>query len=70
MKPTYEKNTTGWVWWCRTHRRIATHILKREGMSPEAHCDPALGGITLPCDCVCINWLSLLKAKTPPAGSS
>jgi hypothetical protein len=70
MNPTYEKNTTGWTWWCRTHRREATHLLKREGCSPVATCDPALGGILLPCDCVCKNWLLVVEAKTPPAGSS
>ena len=42
--------------WCRTHKRMATHLLVRDGeLSPKHVCDPALGGITLPCDAVDIE---------------
>ena len=38
--------------WCKTHNRRATHLLFRSGMVPAPHCDPKLGGIMLPCECV------------------
>lgn len=34
------------VWWCESHQRVATHIAG----DGRRHCDPALGGITLPCN--------------------
>ena len=48
QKPYYKTNT-GSLPWCATHRRFATHLLVREGMEDEPHCDPKLGGITMPC---------------------
>ena len=36
---------TGYLWWCRVHRRAATHTDK----NGKRCCDPKLGGILLPC---------------------
>jgi len=33
------------IWWCASHKRPATHIDRRG----KHCCDPALGGILLPC---------------------
>lgn len=39
--------------WCRVHRRTATCIrYAAAGQPPVACCDPKLGGIMVPCDCV------------------
>lgn len=44
----YKINEDGRRWWCNSHQRPATHV--RDGTF---HCcDPNLGGILLPCDCV------------------
>ncbi len=56
MKPEYFKNPQQPIdsqngWWCRIHGRSATHILRREGMDDEPHCNPELGGIMFPCQC-------------------
>jgi len=57
---SYEKADGSW--WCNSHKRPATHVrIKDDGSSPERVCDPNLGGILLPCDCVRIEnreeWL-------------
>lgn len=39
-------DSTDQVWWCESHQRVATHI----AADGRRHCDPALGGITLPCN--------------------
>ena len=44
----YMEDKSGELWWCNSHERRATHILKRGG-SVEHHCDPKLDGILLPC---------------------
>lgn len=38
-------------WWCKTHNRQAEFI--RHGLDNRIAycCDPALGGIMMPCDC-------------------
>jgi len=38
--------------WCETHKRVATHLLVREGMEATPNCDPAESGILAPCKCV------------------
>ena len=36
-------------WWCNSHQRRATHVRERD----QYHCcDPKLGGIMIPCECV------------------
>lgn len=47
--PWYELDTSGEIWWCKTHDRVATHILHRIGGSTEHVCEPGLPGIMLPC---------------------
>ena len=32
------------LWWCNVHQRLATHFIRGKPV-----CDPALGGIMLPC---------------------
>lgn len=47
INPPYELAATDELWWCNSHQRRATH---KRG---DYHCcDPALGGILLPCSCV------------------
>ena len=41
----------GYVFWCRVHHRIATHMNE---YNLHLCCDPSLGGIMMPCD-VCIT---------------
>ena len=49
----YEEDKSGEAWFCRTHGRKATHLFYRMGSKiPEHHCNPNLGGIMLPCDCI------------------
>lgn len=57
MTPRYERLPESEHQWCSVHRRVATHVLIRDGCEspelnpPEHCCDPALGGIMLPCKC-------------------
>ena len=48
------KNDDGKFWWCNTHRRQATHLMSYpfQPGKETPHCDPVLGGIMIPCDCV------------------
>ena len=39
-------------WWCTVHNRPATHMFVSLGGVASHHCDPKLGGIMLPCQCV------------------
>lgn len=55
------------LWWCDSHNRRATFVLRREGESPEAHCDPKLGGILLPCKCRLLDWKKFVAI--PPKGA-
>ncbi len=48
----YVRDVSGRLWWCNSHGRRASHVLHRETMEPTHVCDPALGGIMLPCSCV------------------
>lgn len=48
----YREDKSGEFWWCNSHRRSATHILKYDDGREAHHCDPRLGGIMLPCVCV------------------
>lgn len=41
----------GYVFWCRAHHRIATHM---QESNLHLCCDPTLSGIAMPCD-VCIT---------------
>lgn len=46
----YKPNESNERWWCETHQRPATYLLRRSfGDIP--CCDPALGGILIPCVC-------------------
>lgn len=48
----YKKDDSGKLWWCNSHRRRATHIFK------DRHCcNPNLGGIMIPCQCVDLTGL-------------
>src|ERR1700685_3364615 len=38
-------------WWCKSHNRAATHMSQRPDGSQRHCCNPALGGIMLPCEC-------------------
>lgn len=52
MRPAvYVKGSPSEHWFCTTHKRRATHIRERDG---HHCCDPSLGGITIPCQCVLI----------------
>lgn len=55
-KVSYEPDLSTDLWWCNSHSRRATYIRIREwrdGRRDTAHeCDPALGGILLPCHAV------------------
>ncbi|MHB8272518.1 hypothetical protein [Bradyrhizobium sp.] len=49
-KVTYTKIEDSRYWaWCTVHKRNATHVRNTDG---KLHCDPALGGIMLPCDTI------------------
>jgi hypothetical protein len=39
------------LWWCKSHRREATHVWTDENGNRRICCDPKLGGIMLPCNC-------------------
>lgn len=64
--PAYSKNSR---WWCKAHKRIATHVLLRKGMPPALCCDPDLGGIMRMCQVVEATQayikLQLDENKTP-----
>lgn len=52
---SYEPAPDSESWWCNTHNRPATHLLKKSRVSwrhSERVCNPSMGGITLPCQCV------------------
>ena len=50
-RPTYAPNTDDRVWWCNAHQRQATWRVSNYDWST-ACCDPGLGGIMIPCECV------------------
>jgi hypothetical protein len=62
-KPTYEKDESGEVWWCNIHNRRASHIFTYIGGKRVHHCDPKLGGIMIPCECVNITDLVEIFAE-------
>ena len=49
--PYYARLKDGDSWYCKVHKREATHILLRDGMKPTVCCDPKLGGILALCNC-------------------
>lgn len=54
-KAEYIKSNPAEIWWCNSHRRRATYMKAPNFNRPLANyhcCDPALGGITIPCVCV------------------
>lgn len=60
MTDIYVKDTSGEVWWCNAHQRPATHIGRKPGFAIDRkhHCDPQLGGIMIPCDCVNLTGIA------------
>lgn len=58
MEAEYIKNNDG-VWWCNSHQRKAEYISLKEGylIHNEHCCNPRLGGILLPCNCIEITNL-------------
>ena len=48
------------MWWCNTHRREATHV-KANG---DHCCNPAFGGITMPCFSVFAE-MTIRKTRRP-----
>jgi hypothetical protein len=60
----------GGTWWCNSHQREATAI-DRQGVR---RCDPALGGILLPCHVVYVDAIveddGLLPSSAAPAGGT
>jgi len=48
--PAYIRLEGSSPYWCATHKRIATHVLIRDGMDATPCCEPGLGGIMIPCD--------------------
>lgn len=61
------------LFWCNTHRRQATHIHRktmRAGLTTEEHvCDPKLGGIMIPCQCVDLTGIAEVTIELPPAAT-
>jgi hypothetical protein len=59
MKINYVKDNSLEIWWCNSHQRFANYIRTREQdekiIDRIHHCDPKLGGILLPCNCVNIT---------------
>jgi hypothetical protein len=41
-------------WWCKPHKREADHV-RLTPHQVRVVCDPKLGGILLPCDCLVIG---------------
>ena len=56
MTAEYFVDRSAETWWCNSHNRVATHILKR-GDWEVHHCEPGLAGILLPCECVNLDGL-------------
>lgn len=61
------------LFWCNTHRRQATHIHRKTyGRTVEIRhvCDPRLGGIMIPCQCVDLTGIAEITktdSDLPPA---
>lgn len=61
MFENYEELPAHKLIWCNTHQRRATHCHK---YTLTHCCNPALGGIMLPCSCVNLTGLALIEADT------
>lgn len=53
--PVYDTSRDRELWWCNAHQRQATFF---DGSSASLRCDPKLGGIMIPCDCVDLTGIA------------
>lgn len=58
VRNEYSLDTSSELWWCNSHCRIASHILKN-ATGVRHVCDPLLAGTLLPC--VCVNLTGLVE---------
>lgn len=59
------------TWYCEHHRRQATFLFQNPTADPilnppQHHCDPDLGGITLPCSCIKLDRPLITKDGIKP----
>lgn len=52
MAVEYVADLTGRLWWCNTHQRRASHVRHNHQGTAVHCCDPSLGGIMIPCECI------------------
>lgn len=44
------------LWWCNVHQRKATYV-----KNGKRGCDPHLGGIMIPCECVNLTGIAIIE---------